>query len=187
MQEFWRKGKKELVSSCQALRLGLVTSPWAFSLGYICPHGPKEDSHLNRWFLFSQPQKLKEEKEREGRKKNLSNGTRMSNFRSKGAEGTHIHRNFLFHHLFVCLFSKSASTVFFHYHRGPLMFLPVFFQYALWSGDEHGWITKAPKNILERRCFSLIRTGSQSRWFCAVSLKGKSYTRMSPIYRPRVT
>lgn len=60
---------KKSVSMCQALRLALVTNPWALSLGYIWPHGPKEDIHLNRWFLFSTwPQKQEGRKER-GKKK----------------------------------------------------------------------------------------------------------------------
>lgn len=84
----------------------------------------------------------------------------MSDFRSKTAERTHIYKDFLFYHLFVCLFSKSPSTVFSHYHWA-LMF---FFQYALWTGDEYGWMLAQWKHFWNRNVFSSIRTGSESWW-----------------------
>lgn len=75
---------------------------------------------------------------------------RMSDFRSKTAERTHIYKDFLIYHLFVCLFSKSPSTVFSHYHWALMFFFNMHYELAMSTAE--CWHNE---NIFETEMFFL--------------------------------
>lgn len=89
---------------------------------------------------------------------------KMSDFRSKTAErGTHMHKDFLFHHLSVCFPTQHQQ---YYFTIIGLRCSCQYFQYALWCSDECGWIWMAMKTFLKQKCFfPQIRDSWESWWF----------------------
>lgn len=88
----------------------------------------------------------------------------MSDFRSKAAERrTHMHKDFLFHHLSVCFPTQHQQ---YYFTIIGLRCSCQYFQYALWCSDECGWFWMAIKTFLKQKCFCpQIRDSWESWWF----------------------